>query len=74
MTRVLHRHHPDSVAVGGQGEPDIAHGIPALPAAGDVPELHPWDHYFDEQQDVELEDRGGTFRHAAQACSLPNAG
>lgn len=55
---------PDSAAVSGEAaEPDIVDGIPAAVAAAAMPELHPWDHYFDEVQDLSLEDRGGTFRH-----------
>ena len=66
---------PDSAAVSGEAaEPDIVDGIPAGVAAAAMPELHPWDHYFDEVQDLRLEDRGGTFRHVlptAQLCMLP---
>jgi hypothetical protein len=55
---------PDSVALSGEAaEPDIVDGIPAAVAAAALPELHPWDQYFDEVQDLQLEDRGGTFRH-----------
>ena len=39
-------------------------GIPPA-LASDMPELPRWDAYFDERQDIQLDDRGGTFRHGS---------
>ena len=38
-------------------------GLPSSVLPAVEPELQPWDHYFDDLQDICLEERGGTFRH-----------
>lgn len=52
---------PDSRPVSGS-DADRLDGLPASIQAG--PDIEPgsWDQYFDQRQDIRLEERGATFR------------
>ncbi|BDA49543.1 Protein phosphatase methylesterase 1 [Coccomyxa sp. Obi] len=52
---------PDGVSCSGQGADELD-GIPANIRQDVEPEVGSWDQYFDEKRDIQLEERGGTFR------------
>ena len=59
---------PDSRPLPGSGA-DQLDGLPA--SVQDAPDIEPgcWDQYFDQQQDIRVDERGATFRQATNQRS-----